>query len=378
MLAQTFPDFECVVIDNNVDDRVEKVCEKFTDPRLRRVKTGDLNMADNWEQAYLSARGRYVMAIEDRQCLYHHALQFIYELAQREDLYCLGWNNDYFHDSTVPARVRRHGGRRFIKRVRSDDILEACCGRNPKQDPMEFIVAQKSVIRTSLLNEIRSQTGQKISQPAIPDITVGLHVINALESYHYFDGSLTLSHSFKISTGHNFQKNKNAVDEFWKALGGKETSYTHTPVKACFNENSFFNDYMRLSEMLGGRLQAHPVDRAHYYIKIAISLLQVMDEGHDWHEEWNAWEEALAREPANVQRAVKKTLRARRRRRFLQQLRIRLGIRFLERLIRRKKKVIAKNPPQETSLSVPEFVEAESHARSEDDLALVRRAPIRS
>src|SRR6202790_409854 len=73
-LAQTFSDLECVVVDNNEDDRVEKICAQFTDPRLRRVKTGGLHMMDNWEEALLSARGAYAVLIQDRQCLYHHCL----------------------------------------------------------------------------------------------------------------------------------------------------------------------------------------------------------------------------------------------------------------------------------------------------------------
>src|ERR1700677_3723870 len=93
-LSQTFTDLECVVIDNNLDDRVEKICAQFSDPRLRLVKTGNLNMPDNLERAYLSALGTYVILIEDRQCLYHHTLQYIHDLAQRENLDCLLWNND--------------------------------------------------------------------------------------------------------------------------------------------------------------------------------------------------------------------------------------------------------------------------------------------
>ena len=378
VLSQTFPDFECVVIDNNVDDRVEKICAQFSDPRLRRVKTGDLNMADNWEEAYLSARGTYVIAIEDRQCLYRHALSFINELAEREDLQCVGWNNDHFHDATLPARIRRHGGDRSLKRVRSDDVLEGCCGRDTTQDPMEFIVAQKCAVKVNLLEKIRAQTGTKLSQPAIPDITVGLHIVNALETYHYFNGSLSLSHSFQISTGHNFHKNKNAVNEFWAALGGKEMAYTHTPVKACFNENSFFNDYLRLSEVLGGRLQAHPVDWVYYYTKLAIYLLQVMGDGHDWKEEWEAWEAALAKEPLFLRKAVWKNLGDRKRRRVLQQLRVRLGIRAVERMLPWKKKKVVARVHDETPLTVPEVVAAESLVLAGRDLASLRSATLKS
>jgi len=375
-LAQTFSDLECVVIDNNVDDRIEKICAQFDDPRLRRVKTGGLNMPDNLEEAYLSARGIYAVLIEDRQCLYHHALSFAHDLARREDLDCLLWNNDVFEDATVPARVRRFGGDRSLKRVRSDDVLEGFCGRNPNQDPMQFILAHRCAVKVSLLEQIRAQTGLKICEPCSPDGTAGLKIMNALETYHYFNGSLSVSHSDQLSNGANFHRNKSSVDEFWRSIGGRETAYSHTRIKACFNENTSFNDYLRLADVLGGRLQAHPVDLFYYYTRLGLALLKAKEGGHDRTEELAAWRTALAAEPAALRRSVEEHLRDRDRRRMLQNWRVRLGIRAVERLIRRKK--APKSRYEETRATVPDFMDSESVALASRDLSPGRSAAVRS
>lgn len=375
-LAQTFQDLECVVIDNNADDRVEKVCAQFSDSRLRRVKTGSLNMPDNLDEAYRNARGLYAVLIEDRQCLYHHTLSLAHELAQREELDCLLWNNDVFEDGTTPARLKRFGGDRTLKRVRSDDVMEGFCGRRPKQDPMESILAHRCAVKVSLLEQIRAQTGLKICEPCSPDGTAGLKIMNALESYHYFNGALSLSHSHQLSTGANSHRNKHSADEYWKSVGGRETSYSHVPIKVCFNENTCFNDYLRLAEILGGRLRAHPIDWFHYYASLGVALLKARSEGHDRTEELAGWRKALAAEPSDLRRRVEEHLRARQRRKVLQSLRIRLGIRAAERLLRGKK--APKSHTVELETPVPDFMDSESLALAAVDFPLNHAAAIKS
>jgi hypothetical protein len=365
-LAQTFSDLECVVVDNNDDDRVEKICAQFTDPRLRRVKTGGLHMMDNWEEALLSARGAYAVLIQDRQCLYHHCLRYVHDAAQREDIQCLLWSYDTYEDGIVPGRVRRDEGDRSLKRVRSDDVLEALCGRNPKLNLMQFVHPHRCAVKVSLLAQIRAQTGLKICEPSAPDNTAGFKIMNALETYHYFNGSFVLSHSDQLSNGANFHRNKNSTEDFWKTIGGKETTYTHTRIKACFTENTSYNDFLRLTEVLGGRLQAHPVDLVYYYTQMGIALSKGMEEGRDRKEEWGAWQTALAKEPVELRDAVKKNLGDRNRRNLMKQLRVRLGIRAVERMIRRKKGPTRRY--EEVFSTVPDFVESESLALAARDL----------
>jgi hypothetical protein len=131
-------------------------------------------------------------------------------------------------------------------------------------------------------------------------------------------------------------------------------------------ENTSYNDYLRLTEILGGRLQAHPVDLIYYYTQMGLALSHGMEKGCDRKEEWAAWQAALAKEPVELRDAVKKNLRNRNRRSLLKQLRIRLGIRALERMIRRKKGPTRRH--EEVFSTVPDFVETESLALAARDL----------
>jgi hypothetical protein len=375
-LAQTFTDLECVVIDNNLDDRLDAIFAQFNDPRLRRVKTGNLNMPDNLEQAYLNAQGTYVLLIEDRQCLYHHVLSYIHKLAQKEDLDCLVWNNDVFEDAVQPARLRRHDGDRSVKRVVTDEVLEGVSHPKPGQDPMRFIAAHRCAVRVSLLAQIRARTGLNICEPVSPDYTAGIKIMNELESYHYFNGAFSVSHSDQLSNGANFHRQKSSVEEFWKSIGGKKQAYAYAPIKACFNENTAMNDYMRLAEVLGGRLQAHPVDLAYYYTRMGSALLQAQEAGHDRTEELKAWRKALEAESPELRRKVNARLAKQSKRRLLQNLRVRLGIRAVERMLRKKKAPVQKY--EEVNLTLPDFMVTESLVLAKRDLAPIQPATLKA
>jgi hypothetical protein len=150
-------------------------------------------------------------------------------------------------------------------------------------------------------------------------------------------------------------------------------AYSHVPVKACFNENTGFNDYIRMTEAVGGRLKNHPLNMVYYYTRLANYLISAMEEGYNWSEEWTAWKKALAKESSTLRTNVNKNLADRKRRRFLQQLRIGLGIRVVERFIKsarneqkEKSRIVQQ---EETQAFVPEFVASESLLLAQRDLS---------
>jgi hypothetical protein len=109
---------------------------------------------------------------------------------------------------------------------------------------------------------------------------------------------------------------------------------------------------------------------------LGIALLKAKEGGHDRTEELAAWRTALAAEPVALRSSVEENLRDRNRRHLLQNLRVRLGIRAVERLIRRKK--TPKNRYEETPATVPDFMDSESVALARRDLSPDRAAAVRS
>lgn len=76
VLAQTFTDFELVVIDDCSKDSTAAVVESVTDPRVRLVRNEkNLGMAGNWNRCIEEARGPFVKLLCADDILYPTSLE---------------------------------------------------------------------------------------------------------------------------------------------------------------------------------------------------------------------------------------------------------------------------------------------------------------
>ncbi len=366
VLEQEFQDWECIVVDNNQDERAEKVCREFPDPRIRRVRTGGLHMADNWDAGILAARGEYVALIEDKQCFYGHALAMADKMIRETNTDCLLWRGDVLDDRGGTYHIGGRTGDRELYKIFPDQLLadftfeKKTYWKNPTHFPKEFIVCSLSVVRRSLLENIRVQTGQKICLPVNPELTMGCHLLNAVESYYYFHGSMTFYHSVKLSNGGNVHANKGDVNNFWADMGGEEIGYRYTPIKAYFNENQPFNDYLYMRKLLGGRLSRHPLNWKMYYFATREGLARAEREGYQRISQLKAWQEALAREPLSLQMQVRAHQLKWFLKRLLKKLRNRTGLKRLEQLLRVSRKAAPIAMPGQEFKDLPEFRRAQT------------------
>ncbi|SDC02968.1 Glycosyltransferase involved in cell wall bisynthesis [Paenibacillus sp. UNCCL117] len=66
VLAQTFGDFELLVLDDGSTDHTQRLVESFADPRIRYYRHPTrLGMASNWNFGVEHSRGRYVAFLHD-------------------------------------------------------------------------------------------------------------------------------------------------------------------------------------------------------------------------------------------------------------------------------------------------------------------------
>lgn len=64
VLAQSFTDFEVLIIDDGGHDRSVAICESFADPRIRIISQRNRGLAGARNTGILAARGRYVALLD--------------------------------------------------------------------------------------------------------------------------------------------------------------------------------------------------------------------------------------------------------------------------------------------------------------------------
>jgi len=75
LVGQPHDDYEIVVADNASSPETRAVCESFSSPRLRYLRSDTpLSMNDNWERALAAARGEWVTFLGDDDGLMPYAL----------------------------------------------------------------------------------------------------------------------------------------------------------------------------------------------------------------------------------------------------------------------------------------------------------------
>ncbi|MDZ7804402.1 glycosyltransferase family A protein [Thiohalophilus sp.] len=75
VLQQDFDDCEVVVCDNDDGHETEMVVDQFKDDkRIKYLRTGGLDMVDNWNYALEHSTGKYITVLEDKMVFYPNAL----------------------------------------------------------------------------------------------------------------------------------------------------------------------------------------------------------------------------------------------------------------------------------------------------------------
>ena len=64
VLAQSFADFELIIVDDGGKDRSMEICRSFGDPRIRIVSQANRGLAGARNSGILAARGEFVALLD--------------------------------------------------------------------------------------------------------------------------------------------------------------------------------------------------------------------------------------------------------------------------------------------------------------------------
>ena len=123
IINQDFQDFEIIVADNSTDNLSQNFLADLKENNcIRNIRTGGLNMADNWDLAINAISGKFLLLFSDKMILKQGSLKFLKEFINTNHPDCVTWNIDVFIDrnSTYFDKSNKLNNRT----ISSEDLLK--------------------------------------------------------------------------------------------------------------------------------------------------------------------------------------------------------------------------------------------------------------
>lgn len=281
-LRQTYPNFELVVLNNDDTDATERICKCFSDSRLRHVRTGGLNMIENWQRGFAEVTSDVFLFIEDKTFLREGALEYLDTVFQTT-------NVAFVTFPIAPTTTAENNRLPVLQRsditlhlLQSAEIRHLALGCNLAEYHRLAPRAINTAARTHFAREVNAKCG-RLFRPVAPDYTSGAQFLRAIDQYGHSSQPLTYVLTDAPSIGRSsFQKGE-AADLFFKELGAPWASWlNHVPIRVPLLSNSLLNDLLGVWKDRNVDLPLlHVTDVAlrDYFLLLGIDLMQKQVEG---------------------------------------------------------------------------------------------------
>ena len=307
VLEQSFGDFEIIVSDNDDSDTLTRdAVASFNDPRIKYYRTGGLSMPDNWEFGLSKSTGRYITVLEDKQAFYPDALQIIYKVALGYGAKVIMWAMDGIYDiSKMPMFIKqiRTG---IVSRYSSDEILK----RSLEDEDNIFRrlpTLINSCVHRSLVEFVREKTPLgRFFIPVSPDLCAAFVQLNYVDEIIYIDSSLCIWGAQSESNATKLLRNLEEHKKYFNVPGSDEDVFcSHVPIKSRrLVHNTVLNDYLRLREVLGGRIKNYTMSNRNYIIMCFRDIAEHRVLGADLKKETGLWKEYLRAQDLSVRKGL--------------------------------------------------------------------------
>ena len=187
ILSQDFKDFELIVADNSTSSETQALLGDITDQRLINFRTGDLNMADNWELGMDQCSGNYLLLFSDKMLLKVGALSYLADYIKKNSPNCVNWDIDsYFDDECCFSKCKPT---EIDNTIDSKELLKAIL--SSEFDSTRLPCHCNSAISMDLIGSIKSKMG-RVSMQLNPDYTLSYQVFLNTEKIHNLNQSLSI------------------------------------------------------------------------------------------------------------------------------------------------------------------------------------------
>lgn len=248
VLSQVFLDREVVVVDNSDDEEAEinyELCKRFKE--VKYCRTGGLSMAENWDHAFLIAKGKYICLLSDRlQWSSTTLLTRVYDTICITEAPIVSWKwcNNPSYGHAPPSRTGLTG------LYMSKEILELF--RNMDWLTFTYMSPRglNSAIHQDVVSGIRQKLG-KFCYMLSPDYTAAFNSLIATESLAHIDANEVYSNGLNESNGAKNSRNYASSKAACYAYNVDENYLKDLPVKIMTVRNTLVADYLNISKKWG-------------------------------------------------------------------------------------------------------------------------------
>lgn len=223
VLAQSFPEFELVVMDNATTDNTPEIVRSFHDPRIKHIRNDKhLQMSDNWEAGLAHTSGDYVFVLGDDDAMLPDGLDICRALIIKHQPEIVSWVR-YFYTwpNASIGHVRNRLHLHFSQQMEfwnGKDILRKFYQSKLSFEVMPMIY--NSFVSRKLIERV-SAFHNRYFCSSIPDVGSGIANAYFAEGYIFSNRSLSLSGSSGHSLGATatLGVERTAVSKFLTEIG---------------------------------------------------------------------------------------------------------------------------------------------------------------
>ena len=315
IIVQNFEDFELVIADNSTNELSQKIIEELNDKRIVNIRTGQLNMADNWDQGIEKCSGKYLLLFSDKMLLKRGSLEYLASFISANNPECVNWDIDSFYDH---EKCYLESERTQIDtQIKSTDLIEAMF--ISEFDSTRIPCHCNSAISMEVIEKIRKKTG-RVSFQLNPDYTLSYQVCLNTQKILNLNKSLSILRypNFKggYGNGTSFMIKTEQAENFMKEnFNWAESTNKYKDVRISSNlfgldiilKDLYFilEKYNQDPDFFLSKQERH----INYYFFTFREVIFRVNMNANMDNEISIWKKSLSKEPHFIQTSVLKMLR---------------------------------------------------------------------
>ncbi|MDB9865461.1 glycosyltransferase [Candidatus Thioglobus sp.] len=315
ILEQNFTDFELIISDNSTNNDTQEVLNKIEDHRVINYRTGNLNMADNWEAGIEKCSGLYLLLFSDKMVLKQNSLEYLADYIKKYSPSCINWNIDSFFDKELTYLKNKSLEKTNI--LDTSSILKEIL--NSEFDSVKVPCHCNSAISMSVIKSIKTISG-RVCMQLNPDYTLAYQVLLHLDEIHDLGHSLSILRypSLKIGYGNGtsfMQKGEQAKNFMQDNSDWILRTDKYNDVRMQSNHfgldlilkdlYSILEKYKLNADTLLNQDQRH----VNYYVYTYLEIIFRVNMGVNMDEELKLWRDSLYSEDSIITEPVYKVTR---------------------------------------------------------------------